>query len=474
LHGLQSLLLMAGAGLAPSAVGGDFFGTAAEVPKGPASPLLGDAGDPCGQIPRAAVLTLFEAVERNLCESPKTRSAWAAVKVAAAAVGESKAAYLPTLDASLEYSEQHSGTSASDPGLSSNTTQAVNSESLSLSWVLYDFGGRSATLKNSRQLLLAAKANQNMILQAAFASTAKDYYATQAANAKVQSTRRIESGTQQILTAATARYGTGVSPITDQFEANTAFAQAVYERAKAEGDYQVALGTLAVDMSLPPDAPLNMPDMDQTVAPDSQFVQSVHDLIAAAAATHPTVLAAKAQWQAALDNVRVVRAEGLPKVSLVAEATHSNQPLSSSLGVPTVAGSSRDELVGLSVAIPLFEGFEREYKIRAAQAQAETLEQALRDAQQQVSATVWLSFQTLQSATANVRNTEEVLKSARQSFDASLHRYQSGVGNILDLLSVQKTLATAEEQQIEAQLDWRTARLQLAASLGQLQMSAIQ
>ena len=80
----------------------------------------------------------------------------------------------------------------------------------------------------------------------------------------------------------------------------------------------------------------------------------------------------------------------------------------------------------------------------------------------------------MQTATENLRNTDIVLQSARDSFDASEHRYQSGVGGILEVLTAQSTLATAEQQQIQAQLDWRTARIQLAQSLGRLGLWTVQ
>jgi outer membrane protein len=109
-----------------------------------------------------------------------------------------------------------------------------------------------------------------------------------------------------------------------------------------------------------------------------------------------------------------------------------------------------------------------------AEAQAEVQEQGLRDVQQQVAVGIWSSVQTLQTDTENLRNTDVVLQSARQAFDAGQHRYRLGVGNILELLSAQNTLSPAEQQWIQARLDWRTARLQLAASLGTLGMWAIE
>jgi outer membrane protein len=382
---------------------------------------------------------------------------------------------LPTLEGNVKYAYQHNETQVSDnPQLQSNYAKAVNQESLALGWVLYDFGARSAALKNSRELLLAAQANQNATLQSVFASTAKDYFSAQAANANVSSKRRIEAAAHENLVAATARVAKGVAPVTDQLQANTAFAQAVYERAKAEGDFRAAIGALAVDLSLSPDEALSLPELDSGALPDTHFVQAVHDLLEDANRTHPKVLAAAAQWQAALANIHFVRARGFPTLRLVGESDRSNQPVSASLGQPELPALTRDNYIGVKIEIPLFDGFNRNYQIRQAEAQADIQEQGLREAQQQVAVSVWLSVQNLQSDTDNLRNTDIVLQSAKQAFDAAQHRYDAGVGNILETLSAQRTLSVSEQQSIQAQLDWRTARLQLAASLGTLGMWAVE
>src|SRR3984957_4135532 len=161
-----------------SATCGDAFSTASQVPPNPAAPLLSGAhDDDCKQKAISPPVVLFDAIERALCESPKTRSAWAAIREAAANVGISKSAYLPTLDGSVKYTYQHNDTQVSNnPQLQSSYAKPVNEESLALGWVLYDFGARSASLKSSQELLLAAQANQNATLQSIFASTAKAYF----------------------------------------------------------------------------------------------------------------------------------------------------------------------------------------------------------------------------------------------------------------------------------------------------------
>ena len=61
-----------------------------------------------------------------------------------------------------------------------------------------------------------------------------------------------------------------------------------------------------------------------------------------------------------------------------------------------------------------------------------------------------VKFQELHTHTENMRNTDLLLQSAREVFDAVQRRYQSGLGNMLENPHAQGTLCA-------------TARLQLAA-----------
>jgi outer membrane protein len=226
-------------------------------------------------------------------------------------------------------------------------------------------------------------------------------------------------------------------------------------------------------MYLDPDHPLTLPALDQGVLPDTQFVLAVHDLVEEAKESHPAVQAARAQWQAALASVSLTRAQGLPKIGLTGTAERSAQPLNADIGTLTYPSIAKSASIGLTLQVPLFEGFVRTYSIHQAEALAEEQEAAYHQAEQQVATTVWTSYQTLQTDTENLRNTETISRAAGEAFEASQQRYSAGVGNILELLTAQTTLASAEQLRIQAQTDWRTARLALAASLGKLGMWAV-
>ncbi|WCM21976.1 TolC family protein [Paraburkholderia bryophila] len=423
-------------------------------------------------------LELTEAVERTLCSNPKTREAWANVKVQAAGVGIARAGYLPTLSATWQGVRDDSVTNVTGhPDLSSANRATVRSESVSANWVLWDFGGHRAALRNASELLAAARANEDATLQDAFANVATDYYAAQAAQGGLSAAQETESTTHDSFAAATARVDRGIAPVSDALQAQTSYAQAVFARGKAEGDLKAALGKLAADMDLSPATDLVLPDAAEGVMPDASFTDSIADLIDEAKRTHPSVIAAQAQLEAAIAKTRQVRAEGLPSISFTAKYSSNNQPATLGLGIPQFPATGHDWYFGVQVSIPLFEGFGRTYQVRQAEAQSEVQRDTVDEAVQQVALDVWTSYQTLQTGTQNLTSTAALLDIATRSFEAARHRYAAGVGNILELLNAQAALADAKKQRVQALTDWRNDRLQLAAKLGRLdtnQLSANQ
>jgi outer membrane protein len=110
------------------------------------------------------------------------------------------------------------------------------------------------------------------------------------------------------------------------------------------------------------------------------------------------------------------------------------------------------------------------YHIRQAETQADLQRDTLDETRRQVGLDVWTSYQSLQVDTQNLGNSSMLLDVARQSYTTAERRYKVGVGNILELLNAQSSLAGAKRHRIQALTDWRAARLQLAAKLGKLGM----
>lgn len=424
---------------------------------------------PCRFGALGSPLTLVEAVERAVCHNPQTRQAWASVKAQAAQLGVSQAAYVPTVRASLTATKTNNTTSVTGfPQLESRARGGVRSGAIDLNWVLFDFGLRSANLENARQLLIAANAGQDAALQTVFVNAVQAYYDVLTALASLDAGRESESSARGSFQAAEAKYKAGVGALADKLQAQTSYSQATLNRVKAEGELNNARGALAIVMGLNANTAIT-PDTASTPMPDMAFVVSVDELIDEAKRMNPNIVSAAAQWQAARAKVTATKAEGLPALSLVAAANRNDQ-----LGQPPAETLTRNNSVGLQVSIPLFEGFARPYRVRAAEAQVEVRAAELADADLRVSLDVWTSYQSLRTETENLRTTDDLLQSARQSFEVAQGRYKAGVGSVLELLSAQSALASAEQQRIQATSNWRIARIRLAGSLGRLGFWAIE
>jgi outer membrane protein TolC len=159
--------------------------------------------EPCKAGTENAALGLVEVVELALCGNPQTREMWANARYQEAQLAISQAAYRPTVNATASVARAWNDR---DGVVSPVDTKSA---AVTLSYLLYDFGGRSATLENARQLLAAAIATQDSTVQAVFLSAVQAFYQVQAAEATLASAKEAERSSQESLKAATLRYSVG-------------------------------------------------------------------------------------------------------------------------------------------------------------------------------------------------------------------------------------------------------------------------
>lgn len=415
---------------------------------------VADGMQPCsGVFDGTRPLGLLDVVDAALCANPQTREAWANARAQAATVGAAESAYLPTLDVA-----------ASDGRVRSNGNR-LNQRSLGASadWLLFDFGGRAAALDNARQLLEAANATQDATVQSVFAAAVQAYYQVIASTAVQAAAEQSEKSALESYRAAEARRKAGAATVADQLQAQTAHSQATLARIQAEGSARAARGTLANVLGLPANRALQLAPAPQVPVP-GEFGQDIDVLLERAAQRRPELKAAEAQARAAQANVGVVRAAGLPRLSLGVSSTDQHTQ-----GLP----DNRSGSVGVTLNIPLFSGFDTVYRTRAAQARAEAQAAQAEQVRLQVALDVWNAAQSLRTALQSLRSSGDLLDSAEQSERVARGRYQAGVGSILDLLNAQSALAAARQQRVQSLYDWNVARVALARAVGTLDRDTV-
>lgn len=411
-------------------------------------------------------LALADAVDLALCGNPRIQAAWAGIKLQAAAVGQARAAYLPTLTANVN--RLTTRTSYSAPGLG-ETESRGDTVYGALNWRLFDFGARDANRQAAGSLLLAAMASHEAELEKTLAATIQAYF--DGLNTRAAWTAKIEGAAiaQATLDSARRREARGAAAGGDALQATTALAKATLDRSRAQGAYRKALAVLVYAMGVAPETTVELAADESEAgnagmpAPSSAARDDLRAWLDAALASHPEILAARAQSAAAQSKIASTRAEGLPTVDFSANYYKNGYP---GQGLSSVG--SRVATVGIAVSFPLFDGFSHTYKVRQAQAQAEQAQDQLADTEHSVAMEVTKVYADATASLENLQASQTLLTAALESLASSQRKYEKGAADILEILNAQAALADARQQRVSCLAEWQSARLRLLANTGQL------
>ncbi len=446
----------------------DPFGTDAQVAPGPHLRWESTLPLPIVGAPAAAVdlarnqpLSLPELSEFALRNNPRTRQSWLAARAAAAGVGIEKADLLPQISGLYAVTRNQQVANAGNIV----PWQTRFGPSISLNYVLYDFGVRGLQIDTSEFRLLAANLAHNRTLQDVIFQVEQAYYRLIGNDALVRVNGQSLKNAETALEAAQKRRESGLATVADVYRSETLVAQARLNLTRSNGELEKSRGQLAFVVGLPVNVAIGVRPME---APPqtTEVAATISDLLARAKATRPDLVAAEAQVRAAQSNAKAVARAGLPTIEVTGGGGHTlfndNRP-----GVSNYT-------IGLAVRIPIFSGFRETYSTRQAQAQAEAAE-ASRDALvKQAEVEVWQGYYDLTTVTSSISSTEAQVRSAEQTAQATLARYQAGFGSILDLITAQQDESNARVQRIQSYLDWFTtlARLQVAVGASDLLKAA--
>ena len=404
---------------------------------------------------RIRQLTLVDVVDLALRNNPATRASWAQARAAADLYGSARGAYYPTIDGAETVSRIKSPATLARPA----GQRTDYGPSITLNYLLLDFGGRSGSIERARQDLFAANLSHNATIQNTVLQAQVAYFSYMATTALLAAERSAIAEARANLNAAEARNRVGLATIADVLQARTALAQEQLNLETIQGNLQAARGSLAQALGLPANLPFELDSLPGAI-PVRSLAMSVDSVINDALRNRPDLAAARAQAAAAQSQVRVARAAELPSLALGGNAARTYS------SPATFAGPSYTVSLGLS--IPIFNGFSHQYDVAAAKAQAEAVTALADQTRQQVVTQVFVSYYALQTAEQRVSTADDLLASAQQSVQVAAGRYREGVGSIIDLLTAQTALANARAQQVQSRWQWYTSLSQLARDAGVL------
>ena len=419
-------------------------------------------------------VSLAQLTEVALTLNPKTAQVWAQARAEAAQLGIDKAQFFPQLSGLV--SDRIGRAISATSGLPNSTLidQAGNpatvaqggrpygvftvyGPSLTLTYLLFDFGKRAADVEATEYRLLAANLTQNRTLQEVASQVEQAYYQVLGFERLIVATQESLKNFEAALDAAQRRRESGLATVADVYRAETQVAQMSLVLTRNQGDLSKARGVLATTVGLPPNFPLQLRGVSD-LPPVAEITRSMDELLTQAKENRPDLAAAEARARAARATARAEARAALPSVDLA--ANYGRNAYTNALSGQDVYNLT------LNLRIPIFTGFGDTYRIRQREEQAKAAEAARDQLFTQTALDVWQAFYDLQTANDGIKSTQILLKSAEQTSQATFARYQAGYGSILDLLLARQDEASANAQRIQAYLEWYTALSRLNFSIG--------
>jgi outer membrane protein len=185
--------------------------------------------------------------------------------------------------------------------------------------------------------------------------------------------------------------------------------------------------------------------------------------LAVLALTGPAVQQAQANVDVAEESRKASKATYLPSLSASYSRSGSGTDPRFGFGSDPFSYSGR---LAFSLSYPVFNNFVREEGVVRAKVAEVNAQASFRDAQLAAVQLLTQNIGAIRGASQRVAIQVASVAAAEEDVRVQQQRYNIGASVLLDLITSQAALATAEQALIQARYDYRIARAQLEALIG--------
>ncbi len=389
------------------------------------------------EIDKNKPLYLSDIVEIAICNNPTIRQDYLSAKIAGANYGEALAAYFPTLKGNGTISRSAIGKTSDTMDYDSQMGAG-----LTMSWLLFDFGARSASTERSKQNLIAANFTFDNKLQKSIFDITEAYYQMLGYAEATKSAEASEESAKSAYDAASKRYELGLVALSDKLQAETSYAEAQLYSTKAKNSLEISRGALLSLLNLAPNTRLNIASFSADVK-ELAFKNSIDELIKIALEKRTDIIAEKATVKAEEANLKYAERKNLPSLSF-------SSGLKTNDTIHDHDRATKSGNIGLELSVPLFTGFadtynitRNRYALKSAQAKYDAVQRA-------VEKDVWDTYQNYTTAIKDYEISTKLLNSALENERVALGAYKAGKGDIISLLNAQSKLSDARVSKVSA------------------------
>ena len=307
-----------------------------------------------------------------------------------------------------------------------------------------------------------ASAQQDLILRVAQA-----YFDVLLAQFTVELSESQKAAVSEQLAQAKRNFEVGVSTITDTNEAQARYDTIQAQEIAARNDLDNKMTALRVIIGHAPGelkrlGPGFEPALPEPNDPEYWAGRALNENYA--------VRIARANLAIATLEVERARAAHYPTVDAVASVGLNGATGGvSSGGVASNADvRGRNAILGLQVAVPIYQGGAVESRVREAIAQEDRSRQDLETNRRNALFLAQTGFSGVTSAAASIKAFEQALVSAQSAYESNRLGLEVGVRTTLDVLNVQQTVFQTRRDLAQAYFNYLVGLLRLKAAVGAL------
>jgi outer membrane protein TolC len=408
-------------------------------------------------------LSLDEALRLANAQASSFQTALLNERIAQEDVRQARAAFLPKVSTPLSYI--YTSPALGLPPEEPRAPSFISSDAIGVYDALvnvsgdFDIAGRlRATLAKNRALLAAAHAGADVARRELVQAVIEAYYGLALANAQFRAAEANLAAAEEFEHITSLLLSGGeVAPVDlTRAQLQTLTRRDELERARATE--AVAAGALRVFVGYEFSRPISTADLALALPVDSEYRQFKAEDVA----KRPELIQLEQQLRAALQDIRIARADRLPTLGYSMNGGFETD----SLKQPRLKEHSGVS-AAISFSLPIFDWGASRSRERQARLRVEVAENertiALRGFTQQF----YAAQAQAANAAARIGLAREGVLKAQDNVTASIARYRAGEAQIVEVTDAQTTLVEQRSALYQAIFDYQTALARLRQATGQ-------
>jgi len=411
--------------------------------------------------------SLSDIYQSALQNDPVMRAARASLKANREGKNISRAALLPQIAISGEYSESENNEKQRLGYIGQSDSKEVR-YGASLSQALFDmpswykFQGGKALSAGAEAQFAADQQNLIMRVSQAYLNALRAHDNKQTRNAEQRAIERRLEQTRE-------RFEVGLVPITDVHEAQAVFDDARVNSLEAQGALTIAFDALEVLTGNSHTVLSGLINRFEATPPSPAGSQ---DWVELAINQNFQLKVAKLGRDAARSEARAATAARLPKITGTAAYFDSDSDFNSDSDLNSALGSYNSKADGhkfeVSVSMPIWRGGAVDATRRQAKQQSIQYSENFVAAKRNTIQSARSTHQLVVTNAARVKARKQAITSADSALKATQAGYEVGTRTIIDVLTAQRLLYQAQRNYANARYDYILSMMGLKEVAGQL------